>query len=72
MLDKFRGKGYSKLVREILINELSKLGVTTIKAYIKNNNVSSIRDILKMGLSLSEEPNSDLLVVSFPVSRSRK
>lgn len=55
-----------------MINELSKLGVTTIKAYIKNNNVSSIRDILKMGLSLSEEPNSVLLVVSFPISRSRK
>ena len=72
LLDKFRGKGYSKLVREILINELSKLGVTTIKAYIKSNNVSSINDILKTGLSLSEVPNSDLLVVSFPVSRSRK
>lgn len=70
-LNEYRGKGYSKRVRNIIIEELFKRGIKVIKAYIKKDNISSIKSVLKTGEELIEVPNTDLIEVKYTSTRKR-
>ena len=70
-LEEYRGKGYAKLIINIVLEALFNQGVKVIKSYIKKNNVSSIKSVTKTNGSLFEIPNTDLLEVRYTQERKR-
>lgn len=70
-LAEYRGRGYAKLVRNVVSETLFNQGVKIIKAYIKKNNVSSIKSVNKTDEFLEEVPGTDLLEVRYTQDRKR-
>ena len=70
-LAEYRGKGYAKLVRNVVSEALINQGVKVIKAYIKKRNVSSIKSVSKTNGFLEEVPGTDLLEIRYTQDRKR-
>ena len=70
-LAEYRGKGYAKLVRNVVSEALFNQGVKVIKAYIKKRNVSSIKSVSKTNGFLEEVPGTDLLEIRYTQDRKR-
>lgn len=70
-LAKCRGKGYAKLVRNVVSESLFNQGVKVIKAYIKKSNISSIKSVSKTNENLVDVQGTDLLEIQYTQSRKR-
>lgn len=70
-LEEYRGHGYSKIIRDIIKEELFSQGVRVIKGYIKKDNLSSIKSAAKTGMNLIEVPGTGLLEIQYFSNRKR-
>lgn len=70
-LSEFRGNGYAKLVRNLVIENLFNQGIKSVKGYIKKDNISSIKSVAKTNENIIEIPNTDLLEVQYTQDRKR-
>lgn len=71
-LPEHRGKGYAKMIREVVKKALQEIGVKELVGYIKNNNERSIGAVAKTGVEFTPVEGTDLLEVVHHIGEERK